>query len=409
MSISSLSAHGAPSPLASFAVELSFLEGVALVAVRGELDRLSAPELGCVLDAIVDRGHREVVLDLGGLAFMDGAGLRVMSDCICRLAPMHGSLSLRSPSDLVRRMLDITALKAVVHIDEFHQVEGRLGPEQAVRSCGAPPVAAATGGALTVAGAGGAPAGGDVGIDTLVRQLRQAVAIPAHDDMVDGVLRLVVALAQVTIGGADGVSVSLNRRGQLSTVAASNQTIADMDANQYATGEGPCVDASVEGRWFHVESLAEEARWPAFIPKAQELGIKAILSNPLLASERPVGALNIYSRAARAFSVKDEQLAGLFASEASTVLAQAGTGVSDEEMVVRLADALAGRHVIAQAQGVMMEREQLSEDDAYTSMRRFSQRTGMPMRDRAADVVASTRRRGAGAESSPQGQGDGRG
>ena len=55
-----------------------------------------------------------------------------------------------------------------------------------------------------------------------------------------------LAVERATVGGADGVSVSLRRHG-LAPVAASDQTISDMDANQYATGEGgPCVDASVD-------------------------------------------------------------------------------------------------------------------------------------------------------------------
>ena len=132
-----------------------------------------------------------------------------------------------------------------------------------------------------------------------------------------------VALARATVGGADGVSVSLRRHGHLATVAASDQTISDMDASQYATGEGPCVDASVKGRWFHAESLDTETRWPAFTPRAQALGINAILSSPLLVEDRPVGALNIYSRTAMAFAPKDQELASVFAAEASLVLTSA--------------------------------------------------------------------------------------
>ena len=106
---------------------------------------------------------------------------------------------------------------------------------------------------------------------------------------------MVVALTRVTMAAADGVSVSLRRNGRLSTVAASDQVILDMDTYQYATGEGPCIDASVEGRRFQTQSLADETRWPAFTPKAHSLGISAILSTPLTASQEPVGALNIYS------------------------------------------------------------------------------------------------------------------
>ena len=125
-------------------------------------------------------------------------------------------------------------------------------------------------------------------------------AIPTDPDVVDGALRLVVELAQISVRGADGVSVSLFRHGELLTVAATDETVTEMDAAQYATGVGPCVDASRRGRWFHAESLETETRWPAFTPQARALGIMAILSSPLTALEEPVGALNIYSRTASA-------------------------------------------------------------------------------------------------------------
>jgi len=136
-------------------------------------------------------------------------------------------------------------------------------------------------------------------------------------------------------GGADGVSVSLRRHGRLATVAASDQTISDMDAIQYATGEGPCVDASVEGRWFHAESLDTEFRWPAFMPGALALGINSILSSPLLARDKPVGALNIYSHTESAFAPKDQELASVFAAQASVILTDAGLDVTDEQLASR--------------------------------------------------------------------------
>ncbi len=224
-----------------------------------------------------------------------------------------------------------------------------LGPEQSI-------------------GAPGEPV--SVHIPDLARQLR-VTAIPADVDVVDGALHLVVALAQVTVDGADGVSVSLQRHGQLMTVAATDQTISDMDANanQYATGEGPCVDASVHGHWFHAESFDQETRWPDFTPKAQELGINAILSNPLMANERPVGALNIYSRTAAAFSSKDQELASIFAFEASIILRHTRVDVSDRELSWRLDEALRARRLIAQAQGVMIGAEGISEEDAFTELR----------------------------------------
>jgi hypothetical protein len=217
-------------------------------------------------------------------------------------------------------------------------------------------------------------------------------AVPADDDVVDGTLRLVVALARATVSGADGVSVSLRRHGKLSTVAATDQTILDMDATQYETGEGPCIDASVKGRWFHTSSLVTESRWPAFTPRAQALGIKAILSSPLHAWRQPVGALNIYARSASAFSSDARQLAATFAAEASVILTDAGVDVSDQARSDQFQEALQVRQTIAQAQGVIMEREGVSAEDAYTVLRIYSQQSGRSLLSRAHEVADSSRR-----------------
>jgi len=163
-----------------------------------------------------------------------------------------------------------------------------------------------------------------------------------------------------------------------------------MDASQYATGEGPCVDASAEGRRFHTASLAAEARWPVFVPTARALGISAILSSPLTGNGKPVGALNIYSRHAGAFGPADQQLAAVFASEASTLLS-AAAGDMDEVVIGRLESALRTRHVIALAQGVLMERHAIDEDSAHRLLRRSSARTRRPVHQGATDIVVSTR------------------
>ena len=225
----------------------------------------------------------------------------------------------------------------------------------------------------------------------LSSDLTRVAAIPANLGVVDAALRLVVALARETVGGADGVTVTLSRHGQMTTVASSDETIVQMDRDQYATGQGPCLAAATEGRGFHVESLAEETRWPEFIPRAIRGGIRSILSTPLLAGARPVGALNIYSNAERAFGAEEQELAALFATQASGILTDAAVDVSAEQAAARLQDALRSREVIAQAQGVVMGREGVSAEEAFAHLRRSSGDAHVPVRQRAGDVVASTR------------------
>lgn len=332
---------------------------------------LTAPDLGVLLDAVIDQGHTSIALDLADLIFMGSEGLGVIASGVSRLGAIGEDLTIRSAPTLVIRLLEITGLSEVVRLEEPEPVLERLGPEESLEAPGV--LAKLTMGDLT-------------------SRSRHVTAIPAGHDVVEGALRLVVALAQAAVAGADGVSVSLQRHGRLATVAATDQTVLDMDADQYATGEGPCVDASVQGRWFHTESLDQETRWPAFTPRARELGIEAILSSPLVVEERPVGALNIYSRTAAAFSDKDQELAAIFASEASIILRGAGADVSDDQLSVRLQEALESRQIIARAEGVVMEREGISADDAYHLLVTFSRSDNQPLIQRAADVVDSTRR-----------------
>lgn len=246
---------------ATFTVAVIYASGPPTLVVTGEVDVDTAPQLAAIMGAIAESVPRLMVLDLGAVTFLGAAGLNVIARVAARLAQTRGRLVLRSPSRQVRWLLDICALTDAVDLEE---------PSVSAPAVSTGVSAAGGGGHLGVEqprsgpGARGsaAPGGG------LVSRLRQVTAIPANHDVVDGALRLVVALALAAVERADGVSVSLARHGRLSTVAASDQTITDMDTDQYATGEGPCVDASIHGRWFHAEALDRDTRWPAFAPKA---------------------------------------------------------------------------------------------------------------------------------------------
>ena len=352
-----------------FELAIRFSTSAVLVGVRGELDLLTAPGLTAMINALADAGHHDVVLDLLTLDFMDAAGLRVMAAASARLGHSGGALTIRSPSAMVRRILGLTGMLDLVESD--------AADPQSLYAPGRRPVDATTAvAAVPPAMAAVAP---PVGVELL----------PSTIDVVDSALRLVTALAHVVVAGAGGVSVTLRRHGRLYTVAASNDQIAEMDRDQYATGEGPCLSAAAEGVSFHVESLAEESRWPRFVPRAIDDGIASILSTPLMVADRPVGALNIYSNVKRAFGPREEELAALFASQASGVLAAAMVEQTADEVDERLRTALRAREVIAQAQGVIMARQGVSADAAYAHLRRWARRRTISIVDQAAAIVAA--------------------
>jgi anti-anti-sigma factor len=65
-----------------FTVETIAAPGAVTIRVRGEIDLATAPELeACLLDV----GGQAVDLDLSGVTFCDGAGLRVLDQARDRL------------------------------------------------------------------------------------------------------------------------------------------------------------------------------------------------------------------------------------------------------------------------------------------------------------------------------------
>jgi ANTAR domain len=212
-----------------------------------------------------------------------------------------------------------------------------------------------------------------------VRAILEAVIDRGH--------RLVVLdVAQTGFIDATGLQVIIEVAG----LTASDQAMSDVDAEQYAIGERPCLDASLEGRWSYMRSVDGEHRRPAFVPKARELGINAILSNSLIVTGRPVGPLNVYSRTAGAFGTEEPGPASVVADKASVILASAAWGTSTAAVAGRRTAVVRASQVIAQATGVVMEREGISEENAFTTLRRSSQRSGPPRREHAEGVVAST-------------------
>ena len=83
--------------------------GVVL-ALSGELDVVSAPELEQRLDELLAHPHARVMLDLNGLRFVDSAGVSVLIKAK-QMAQTNGrTLVLRRPTEQLDRVFALVGL-----------------------------------------------------------------------------------------------------------------------------------------------------------------------------------------------------------------------------------------------------------------------------------------------------------
>jgi anti-sigma B factor antagonist len=92
-------------------------QGVVL-ALSGELDSVSAPELAQVLDEVLAGPHDRVMLDLNRLSFVDSAGVSVLIKAK-RAAEENGRvLVLRRPTEQLERVFALVGLADWLAVDD---------------------------------------------------------------------------------------------------------------------------------------------------------------------------------------------------------------------------------------------------------------------------------------------------
>jgi anti-anti-sigma factor len=81
-----------------------------VVAPRGEVDIATCAELAASLDAVIQVGATMLVLDLGGVDFLDSSGIRVIVRAARELEERGGRLLIENASGATQRTLEVTGI-----------------------------------------------------------------------------------------------------------------------------------------------------------------------------------------------------------------------------------------------------------------------------------------------------------
>ncbi|TQJ85989.1 GAF domain-containing protein [Streptomyces sp. SLBN-31] len=210
----------------------------------------------------------------------------------------------------------------------------------------------------------------------------QQMAAMARDllaqDSVGATLERITASAVELVQGCDAAGILVLQGRKVQTLAPTDDLVVESDRLQERLGEGPCFDtarSTVRERVLRIADLTgQHPRWPAFAPQASRLGVGSMMGFLLFTEDEDFGALNLYSRKPGMFTGASELAGWLLASHAAVAFSSARTHAQLEQ-------AMATRHVIGEAMGILMGSHHLGEDEAFDVLRRYSQERNVKLRE----------------------------
>lgn len=353
-----------------------------VLRLSGEVTQATAAETSWgLLDATAAAPPPSlVVLDLRDLDTLSASGystLRMFAQARaergirCRL--------LVRPDTAVARVLDVVDADAA--LPRFTDLQDALAEPRVVTAQVTTP---AYGGATTI--------GADED-DALISQFESLTRVLLGATTVGAALRQVVTAAGIVVANSDLVSVTLRTAdGRYHTPVTTGPLAEELDRVQYASGAGPCLDAAhPDGPAYAAsDDLHAERRWPEFTAAAVSQGYDALISMALVPAAGPArlsGALNIYSRRGHGLTTADRHAALLLATHASLALAHARSAELADLQLAQFRQAVDSRDVIGQAKGILMHRQGITADEAFTLLRHTSQDLNVKLVDLARTIT----------------------
>lgn len=198
-------------------------------------------------------------------------------------------------------------------------------------------------------------------------------------------LKAAVDAAVDLVTRCDHAGLTVNENGRLLTRASTDDLVCRANELQTESGEGPCLDVRRDQNTLVSPELALEERWPAWAPRVHaDLGVDSMMSLLVYTDQHSFGALSLYCGTGCRFDADDVAVAQALAGHMSVVMAA-------EKQIDQLGLALHNRNIIGQAQGVLMERYDMTADQAFDYLRRISSNSNRKVAVVAAEI-AETRR-----------------
>jgi len=116
---------------------------------------------------------------------------------------------------------------------------------------------------------------------------------------------------------------------------------------------------------------------------ARKEGLKSMLAIPMIFETKIIGVINVYTNSEHIFSEDEIKMLSTVANLAAVAIENAKL----EEETIKAKDALETRKLIERAKGMLMKSNNMTEDEAYTTMRKKAMDLCKPLKEIAEAII----------------------
>jgi GAF domain-containing protein len=203
----------------------------------------------------------------------------------------------------------------------------------------------------------------------------------------ESVAAAVCSAAVELVDGCDHAAMLLRRHGRdIRVIGASDDVARKIEDIELAVGEGPCVDAVVEGEpdQHFVPKLEQTEKWPELVSRILAVtSVRGIAGFRINQDGERIGALNIYSDSPDALTEESLRQVSMLVAFAAVAL----TALHRGEEAATLRRGLESNREIGKAVGLLMALHDIDDARAFDMLAKVSQEMNIKVAEVAAQVV----------------------
>ncbi|MGP3915389.1 ANTAR domain-containing protein [Nonomuraea sp. 10N515B] len=214
----------------------------------------------------------------------------------------------------------------------------------------------------------------------------------SEDTSTESVLRGLTTALAAGVPGCSGASAE-HWRDQRVLVSGSHSELIMLVEGERELGEGPSIEARKIGARASVTDVLTDSRWPRYDALATRWGVRSALVVPIDVAPAEL-VVGLYSVRPGAFSAQGaHSLTDMLTEQLGVAMANMSEFDEVRTDAAQLQAALAGRSVIDQAKGIIMQTSGCTPEAAFEELRRISQHHQVKVADLARLLVDEHQRK----------------